>query len=116
MSHRWHFFRAGGVDQVSLRDGKDLLALKDLDQKLWVALAMPVNGVDIDAATLSLIDKDNDGRIRVVDILETVDWLTATLKSPEDILRSTDSVKLSAIKDEKVLAAAKQIKELMNEL
>ena len=109
MSHRWHFFRAGGVDQVSLRDGKDLLALKDLDQKLWVALAMPVNGVDIDAATLSLIDKDNDGRIRVVDILETVDWLTATLKSPEDILRSTDSVKLSAIKDEKVLAAAKHM-------
>ena len=53
MSHRWHFFRAGGVDQVSLRDGKDLHALTELDQKLWVALAMPVKGVDIDPATLS---------------------------------------------------------------
>ncbi len=109
MSHRWHFFRAGGVDQVSLRDGKDLLALKELDQKLWVALAMPVKGVDIDSATLSLIDKDNDGRIRVVDILETVDWLAATFNAPEDILRSAESVKLSAIKDPKVLAAAKHM-------
>ncbi len=109
MGHRWHFFRAGGVDQVSLRDGKDLLALRELDQKLWVALAMPVKGVDIDAETLALIDKDLDGRIRVVDILETVDWLEATLKAPEDILTSSDSVKLTAIKDPKVLAAAKHM-------
>lgn len=109
MAHRWHFFRAGGVDQVSLRDGKDLLALPELDQKLWVALAMPVKGVDIDAETLALIDKDHDGRIRVVDVLETVAWLDATLKSPEDILASSDSVKLSAIKDPKVLAAAKHM-------
>lgn len=109
MAHRWHFFRAGGVDQVSLRDGNDLLALKELDQKLWVALAMPVKGVDIDAETLALMDKDTDGRIRVVDILETVAWLDTTLKALEDILTSSDSVKLSAIKDAKVLAAAKHM-------
>ena len=41
MTQRWQFFRAGAVDQVSLRDGADLLALPKLDQKLWVALAMP---------------------------------------------------------------------------
>ena len=39
----------GGVDQVSLRDGEDMLALAELDQKLWVALAMPTKGIDIDA-------------------------------------------------------------------
>jgi hypothetical protein len=47
VSHRWHFFRAGGVDQVSLRSGDDLMALAELDQKLWVALAMPASGVDV---------------------------------------------------------------------
>ncbi len=46
MLHRWHFFRAGAVDQVTLRDGFDLLALPDLDQKLWVALAMYVGRLD----------------------------------------------------------------------
>ena len=58
MAHRWHFFRAGGVDQVSLRDGKDLTSLVELDQKLWVALAMPIKGVDLDVETLDLIDTD----------------------------------------------------------
>jgi len=107
MAHRWHFFRAGGVDQVSLRDGKDILALAELDQKLWVALAMPVKGVDIDAETLALIDKDADGRIRVQDVIETAAWIKTTFKSPDDVLRSSPSVKLSAIADAKVLAAAK---------
>jgi len=107
MAHRWHFFRAGGVDQVSLRDGKDILALSELDQKLWVALAMPVQGVDIDAETLKLIDKDADGRIRVQDVLETTAWIKTTFKNPDDVLRSSPSIKLTAIADAKVVAAAK---------
>src|SRR5262249_343576 len=44
-AHRWKFFRAGGVDQVLLRDGRDIVRLAELDQKLWVALAMPTRGV-----------------------------------------------------------------------
>jgi hypothetical protein len=39
--HKWRFYRAGGFDQVSLDHGADLLALDQLDQKLWVALACP---------------------------------------------------------------------------
>lgn len=109
MAHRWHFFRAGGVDQVSLRDGKDLLALSELDQKLWVALAMPVHGVDIDPETLALIDKDSDGRIRVQDILATVEWIKSTFKNPDDLIKSADEIKLAAIADPKVLAAAKHM-------
>jgi hypothetical protein len=108
-AHRWHFFRAGGVDQVSLRDGRDVLALPDLDQKLWVALAMPVKGVDIDEETLALIDLDHDGRIRVNDILAAVQWIRDTFQNPDDILRTNDEVKLSALADAKVVAAAKRM-------
>ena len=43
--HRWHFFRAGGVDQVSIGRGEDLAALPDLDLKNWVALSCPVKGL-----------------------------------------------------------------------
>ena len=39
--HRWRFYRAGGVDQVRLDRGADILNLPDLDQKLWVALSAP---------------------------------------------------------------------------
>ncbi|KAB2887366.1 MAG: hypothetical protein F9K40_21510, partial [Kofleriaceae bacterium] len=109
MSHKWHFFRAGGVDQVSLRNGADLLALPELDQKLWVALAIPSTGIDVDPRTLELLDHDKDGRVRVPDIVDTVKWIGATWKSADDVLKGGDSLALSAIKDPAVLGAAKRI-------
>jgi hypothetical protein len=109
MSHRFHFFRAGGVDQVSLRDGADLLALTELDPKLWVALAMPTGGLDLDPETLALLDHDNDHRIRVQDVLEAVAWAKATFKQPGDLLVSKDAIDLAAIIDAKVVAAARRM-------
>ena len=92
-----------------MRDGKDVLSLAQLDQKLWVALAMPVNGVDLDPDTLALIDLQSDGRIRVKDVLAAVEWIRATFKNPDDILTSSDSVKLTALVDAKIVAAAKHM-------
>ena len=109
MTHRFHFFRAGGVDQVSLRDGKDLLAIPALDQKLWVALAMPAKGVDVEHETIDMLDLAHDGRIRVNDVIDAVHWIEATFVQPGDVLKSADSVALSAIKDTKVVAAAKRM-------
>ncbi|HEY0989296.1 MAG TPA: hypothetical protein VGD80_19640, partial [Kofleriaceae bacterium] len=109
MPHRFHFFRAGGVDQVSLRDGGDMLALAELDQKLWIALAMPCKGLDIDPQTLALLDHDSDSRIRVQDILTAVAWAKATFKQPGDLLARRDEVALSALADDKVVAAARRM-------
>jgi len=61
--HRWHFVRLGGFDQVRLETGADLLALDQLDQKLWAALSCPTQGLEFDEKTLALIDTDGDGRI-----------------------------------------------------
>ena len=107
--HRWQFFRAGAVDQVSLRDGFDLLALPDLDQKLWVALAMPTHDVDIDTKTLDLLDVNKDGRIRVQDVLDAVAEIKRCFKNPSEVLKSADAVALAQIGDDKVLAAAKRM-------
>src|SRR5258706_3078679 len=109
MAHRFHFFRAGGVDQVSLRGGADMLALGELDQKLWVALAMPTRGIDIDHETLTLFDGDSDGRVRVQDILAGIEWTKATFKQPGDLLASKAEVQLSAISDAKIVNAAKRM-------
>ena len=49
--HVWRFFRAGGFDQVRLDRGSDLAHLDQLDQKLWVALACPVGGLEFDERT-----------------------------------------------------------------
>jgi hypothetical protein len=109
MKHRWHFFRAGGVDQVSLRNGDDLLAFRDLDRKLWIALAMPVAGVDIEPETLSLLDLDHDGRLRLPEILAAIDFIEKAFRKPGDILVSKPEVALDAIADAELLTAAKRI-------
>src|SRR5262249_393813 len=109
MAHRFHFFRAGGVDQVSLRDGDDLLALPELDQKLGVALALPTRGIDIDPETLTLLDADADGRVRVQDILAAVAWARSTFRQPGDLLSTRPQVELAAIADAKIVAAAKRM-------
>jgi len=109
MHHRWHFFRAGAVDQVTLRDGFDILALPDLDQKLWVALAMPTKGVDLDPATLALLDVNSDGRIRVHDILIAVEDIKRIFKNPGELLTSREEVELDALADKTVVTAARRM-------
>lgn len=112
--HTWKFFRAGGFDQVRLETGDDLLALTDLDQKLWAALACPVHGLEFDSKTLELIDSDGDGRIRAPEVLAAVKWAGDLLKDPNDLVRGLSSLPLTAINDatdqgKYLLAAAKEI-------
>ncbi len=113
-SHVWKFFRTGGFDQVLLQSADDLRSLVQLDQKLWVALSCPVKGLELDEQTLKLIDTDNDGRIRVPELLAAVDWACARLKEPAILLRGEDALALGAINaatpEGKVLhASARQI-------
>jgi hypothetical protein len=108
--HRWRFFRAGGVDQVQLRNGADLEQLGELDRKLWIALAMPAKGVELDTRTLELIDSDKDGRVRAPELLTAVRWALDTLKDPEELIRGGgDSVPLAALRDGPVLDGARRI-------
>jgi hypothetical protein len=114
ISHAWNFFRTGGLDQVSLTSGADLLALEQLDQKLWVALSCPVKGLELDEKTLALIDSDADGRVRVPELLAAIKWAAARVKDPTVLLAGAAALPLAAINDAtpegKVLfASAKQI-------
>ncbi len=98
-AHSWKFFRTGGLDQVELRNAADLLALRHLDQKLWVALACPVKGLELDEKTLALIDTDSDGRIRVPELIAAVEWAAARLQDPGDLLLGRVQLPLAAIAD-----------------
>jgi len=113
-THIWQFSRVGGVNRVNLETGNDLLALEDLDQKLWTALSCPVNGLEIDPKTLKLIDTDHDGKIRVPEIIEAVKWITSLIKNPDELVRKNTSLPLSSINDNnplgsQLLASTKQI-------
>jgi hypothetical protein len=114
MSHKWKFFRAGGFDQVKLETGADLMHLDQLDQKLWVALACPTTGLEFDPKTLALIDSDNDGRVRVPELIAAVKWAGSMLKDPGALVAGGDSLPLSSINDatpggKALLASARRI-------
>lgn len=96
-SHVWNFVRLGGLDQVVIRTADDLLNLKHLDQKLWVALACPINGLELDEKTLALIDRDNDGRIRAPELLDAIKWASLHLKDVSQLLNGSDTLSLDAI-------------------
>jgi hypothetical protein len=111
---RWTFFKAGGFDQVKLVSGADLMRLGELDQKLWVALACPTNGLELDARTLALIDTDKDGRVRAPELIAAAAFAGRNLKNPDDLLEGAGSLALSAINDghpegKTLASAARQI-------
>lgn len=113
-SHIWSFSTIGGVKRVNIETGADLVNLEYLDPKLWTALSCPVTGLEIDHKTLGLIDKDNDGQIRVPEIIGAVKWITSVLKNPDDLIKQEKSLQLSAINNQTelgktLLASAKVI-------
>jgi len=117
-NHRWKFFRAGGLDQIVIRNGQDIVNLRQLDQKLWVALACPTHGLKLDERTLALLDSDKDGRIRPPEIIATVEWLKEVYKNPDELMTSRDSVPLSFLNEKTeagkaLLDTAKGVLELL---
>lgn len=109
ISHKWSFFRAGGMCQVELRDGADLAALASLDQKLWFVLAAPTTGLEFPLATLKLLDLDQDQRVRAPEILAAIAWLQGCLSNLDTLFEGVDAVVLNNIIDEGVLRSARHI-------
>ena len=98
-NHTWHFFRAGGFDQVRIDSGADIANLPSLDKKLWVALACPTRGLEFDHKTLDLIDTDQDARIRAPELLAATTWTCSLLKNPDHLTKSSPTLPLAAIND-----------------
>ena len=92
-SYRFRFFRAGGVDQVVLDEGA-LAHLDSLDEKLWLALACPTRGLDLDSRTLDLIDTDKDGRIRPPELVAAAVWAKDVFAKLGDLFKPLDGDEL----------------------
>lgn len=99
--HVWNFVQTAGLVQLKIDSIDDVLNLADLDPKLWVALSCPVKGLEFSEETLSILDTDKNGRVRVPEILETVEFIKKYFKKPSVIMTKGDSIPLSALGDEK---------------
>ncbi|RKS86924.1 hypothetical protein DES39_0130 [Orbus hercynius] len=113
-TYPWQFQRIGGIDQVILRNAQDIMHLDELDPKLWVALSCPASGLELDAKTLSLLDSNNDDRIRIPDIVDAVKWLKTRLIKLDSLIECASELPLAAIDSttengSRLLATAKAI-------
>ena len=114
--YKWQFANIGGTPRVCIKSGEDIAHLGELDQKLWTVLSCPIKGLELDAETLEMLDIDNDGKIRVQEIVKAAEWLTAVLKDNNLLLKKTDTITLDDISQEtedgkRVYASAKRIIE-----
>ncbi len=94
-AYNWEFVNIGGTPRVKIGSGADIANLHNLDTKLWTVLSCPVQGLEIDATSLSYIDANGDGKIRVNDILSTAKWITDAVKNPDLILEGKDSININ---------------------
>jgi hypothetical protein len=113
-NYEWSFSSVGGVKRVNFDSGRDILALEHLDQKLWTVLSCPTSGLEIDATTLNLIDSDQDGHIKVDEILTAIKWIGSIINNPDDLMKQEGVFPLSAINENStegkiLMASAKNI-------
>ena len=112
--YKWDFAGVGGVTRVNITKGEDIAHLGELDQKLWTVLSCPVKGLEIDEKTLAMLDIDNDGKIRVNEVIDAANWLTSILKTNDLLFEQKGEINLNDINQEtdngkKIYASAKQI-------
>ena len=94
----WAFHRLGGMDQVTLETAEELSRLRELDPKLWAALSCPASGLEFDSRTLDLLDSDNDGRIRIPEVLDAMDWVRERLTDLSELALRPEALPLSSIR------------------
>ncbi len=114
--YKWQFANIGGVPRVCIKSGEDIAHLAELDQKLWTVLSCPIKGLELDAKSLEMLDTDNDGKIRVQEVVKASEWLTSVLKDNNLLLKQTGTITLDDINQEtedgkRVYASAKRIIE-----
>jgi hypothetical protein len=93
-------FRSGGVRQISLKNGNQLELLNELDPKEWIVLSLPANGHEMPDESLAAIDADGNGRIRVREVRDTINWLKLVLVDMDLLRQGGGQIGLEDIRDD----------------
>ena len=101
----------GGVTRVRIQSAEDLRHLGELDKKMWTVLSCPVNGLEISADSLSLMDLDGDGKLRVKEVIATADYLCGALKNPETLFDQKDAIAIDNIADDGLRCIGERLSE-----
>lgn len=112
--YEWNFENIGGTTRVKITSGEDLRHLAELDPKMWTVLSCPLKGLEIDEKSLTYMDCDGDGKLRVQDVICTSQWVTGALKNADLLVEGKDSIDVEELNQDdacgsKLYAAARQV-------
>jgi len=107
--YQFHYQHLGGATRVHLHSGDDIRHLGELDPKKWTVLSCPASGLEIPDESLTVLDLDQDGQIRLSEVIRTSEWLSSMLKDPASLFSGKAEVALSNIQDKALLDSAKKI-------
>jgi len=99
-THQWSFERIGGFDQVKLASDSDWQHIADLDTKLWAVLSCPSHQLSLTEKTLKRLDKDNDGRIRVNELTQAIEWVCEAVIHPSLLLARQAKLPITAFRSD----------------
>ena len=114
--YKWSFVNIGGSARVRIDSGEDIAHLSELDPKMWTVLSCPTTGLEIDDKSLKYMDCDNDGKIRINDVICVSQWIISLLKDKDMILQGVDAIDINQINTDnangkKLYMSAKHILE-----
>ena len=109
--YKWSFANVGGVTRVRIQSAEDIRHLGELDKKMWTVLSCPVNGLEISSESLSLMDQDGDGKLRIKEVVSTAEYLCGALKNPQSLFEQSDTLALDNIADEGIQSVAEKLAE-----
>lgn len=112
--YKWTFVNIGGSARVKIDSGEDIAHLSELDPKMWTVLSCPTTGLEIDDKSLVFMDFDNDGKLRIHDVVAVSQWIMNLLKDKDLILKGDSSIDINQINTDndngkKLYSSAKQI-------
>ena len=99
----------GGVTRVRIQSAEDIRHLGELDKKMWTVLSCPTTGLEISSDSLSLMDLDGDGQLRLKEVVATAEWLCAALKDPQSLFEGKDEIALENIADDGLRVIAEKL-------
>ncbi|MDO5462310.1 MAG: hypothetical protein Q4F99_02345 [bacterium] len=97
MAYHFLYSSMARTIQVRLMKGADIDALATLDQKYWLMLSCPVQGLGDGETIGRLLDTDNDNRVRIPDVLATIDWLRPRLNGFDCLFTPTTGLSATDI-------------------
>jgi len=106
--------KLGGSYQLVVSGPDDLAHIQTLDEALWMATAIPAEGLTCDPVFLGHVDTNGDGRIRSDEIRAAQNWLFGVLRERSRVGLADSALLLSAIDDSSeeglaLLAAARRV-------